>query len=72
MLHGGEKIAIVIFLLINPIVFHVDPFLAGWLLVVEFIFTLAMALKRYPLQSRWPAGHRGRAHRHDLGEPDQA
>ena len=44
------KIAIVIFLLINPIVFHVDPFLAGWLLVVEFIFTLAMALKCYPLQ----------------------
>ena len=44
------KIAIVIFLLINPIVFHIDPFLAGWLLVVEFIFTLAMALKCYPLQ----------------------
>ncbi len=25
-------------------------FIAGWLLVVEFIFTLAMALKCYPLQ----------------------
>ncbi|SQC71427.1 sodium/proton antiporter [Klebsiella pneumoniae] len=25
------------------------PFVAGWLLVVEFIFTLAMALKCYPL-----------------------
>ena len=43
------KIAIVLFLLINPIIFYVDPFL-GWLLVVEFIFTLAMALKCYPLQ----------------------
>jgi NhaB family Na+:H+ antiporter len=26
------------------------PFVAGWLLVAEFIFTLAMALKCYPLQ----------------------
>ncbi|MDN3717883.1 Na(+)/H(+) antiporter NhaB [Vibrio breoganii] len=45
------KVAIVAFLIINPLVFFfVDPFLAGWLLVVEFIFTLAMALKCYPLQ----------------------
>lgn len=45
------KLAIIIFLIINPIVFyHVDPFTAGWMLVVEFIFTLAMALKCYPLQ----------------------
>ena len=27
-----------------------DPFIAGWVLVIEFIFTLAMALKCYPLQ----------------------
>ena len=26
------------------------PFVAGWLLIIEFIFTLAMALKCYPLQ----------------------
>ncbi|MFP1496069.1 hypothetical protein ACLB1Q_08020 [Escherichia coli] len=26
-----------------------QPFVAGWLLVAEFIFTLAMALKCYPL-----------------------
>ncbi|MFK5042153.1 sodium/proton antiporter, partial [Glaesserella parasuis] len=26
------------------------PFVAGWALVAEFIFTLAMALKCYPLQ----------------------
>ncbi|MCE7554806.1 Na(+)/H(+) antiporter NhaB [Aliivibrio fischeri] len=45
------KIAILSFLVINPLVFFfVDPFTAGWLLVVEFIFTLAMALKCYPLQ----------------------
>ncbi|UPW20262.1 sodium/proton antiporter NhaB [Agarivorans sp. TSD2052] len=44
------KKAIVLFLIINPIVFYINPFLAGWLLVIEFIFTLAMALKCYPLQ----------------------
>lgn len=44
------KIAIIAFLIINPIVFYIDPFIAGWLLVIEFIFTLAMALKCYPLQ----------------------
>ena len=44
------KKAIVGFLLINPILFAIDPFVAGWVLVVEFIFTLAMALKCYPLQ----------------------
>ncbi|GAL07482.1 Na+/H+ antiporter NhaB [Photobacterium aphoticum] len=45
------KVAIIAFLIINPIVFFlIDPFVAGWLLVIEFIFTLAMALKCYPLQ----------------------
>ncbi|MCK3658351.1 sodium/proton antiporter [Pasteurellaceae bacterium Pebbles2] len=44
------KVTIVAFLLVNPIIFWINPFLAGWLLVVEFIFTLAMALKCYPLQ----------------------
>ncbi|MDN3610362.1 Na(+)/H(+) antiporter NhaB [Vibrio ostreicida] len=45
------KVAIISFLVINPFVFFfVDPFMAGWLLVAEFIFTLAMALKCYPLQ----------------------
>lgn len=44
------KLAILVFLVVNPLVFFlVDPFIAGWLLVVEFIFTLAMALKCYPL-----------------------
>jgi len=45
------KLAIISFLIINPILFFfVDPYIAGWALVVEFIFTLAMALKCYPLQ----------------------
>ena len=45
------KVAILTFLVVNPIVFlAVNPFLGGWLLVAEFIFTLAMALKCYPLQ----------------------
>jgi len=46
------KLTIVAFLIINPILFFmVDPFVAGWALIIEFIFTLAMALKCYPLQS---------------------
>lgn len=45
------KLAIIIFLIINPLIFFfINPFVAGWLLVIEFIFTLAMALKCYPLQ----------------------
>ncbi|MBV8042608.1 MAG: sodium/proton antiporter, partial [Pluralibacter sp.] len=43
------KLALLLFLIINPIVFAFSPFTAGWLLVIEFIFTLAMALKCYPL-----------------------
>ncbi|MFU0447181.1 Na(+)/H(+) antiporter NhaB [Pseudocitrobacter faecalis] len=43
------KLLLLIFLVINPIIFLFNPFLAGWLLVIEFIFTLAMALKCYPL-----------------------
>lgn len=45
------KLAIVVFLIINPILFfQISPYVAGWALVIEFIFTLAMALKCYPLQ----------------------
>lgn len=45
------KQAILAFLVINPLVtFFISPALAGWLLIAEFIFTLAMALKCYPLQ----------------------
>ncbi|MEW6990962.1 sodium/proton antiporter NhaB [Colwelliaceae bacterium 6441] len=45
------KLAIIAFLVINPIIFFfISPYVAGWALVIEFIFTLAMALKCYPLQ----------------------
>lgn len=45
------KLAIIAFLVINPILFFfISPYIAGWALVLEFIFTLAMALKCYPLQ----------------------
>ena len=45
------KNTIIAFLIINPIIwFSGFHFLAGWVLVAEFIFTLAMALKCYPLQ----------------------
>lgn len=44
------KQLILLFLVINPIVVVMfGPAVAGWLLVAEFIFTLAMALKCYPL-----------------------
>ncbi|MBQ4831741.1 sodium/proton antiporter NhaB [Pseudoalteromonas sp. MMG010] len=44
------KYTIIAFLVINPILFEINAYLAGWVLVLEFIFTLAMALKCYPLQ----------------------
>jgi NhaB family Na+:H+ antiporter len=45
------KLTIILFLILNPVVLvTLGPFVAGWLLVAEFIFCLAMALKCYPLQ----------------------
>jgi NhaB family Na+:H+ antiporter len=46
------KLTILSFLVLNPILVLglKMPFLAGWVLVLQFIFTLAMALKCYPLQ----------------------
>jgi NhaB family Na+:H+ antiporter len=47
------KLCIIGFLVLNPILLQVvGPFVTGWVLICEFIFTLAMALKCYPL----PAG----------------
>ena len=38
------------FLILNPILmFAVGTFVTGWVIIIEFIFTLAMALKCYPL-----------------------
>lgn len=52
------KLTILGFLVANPLLLFLLPeiggvspgFIVGWLLVLEFIFTLAMALKCYPLQ----------------------
>lgn len=45
------KQTIIAFLLLNPILLMIlGPFITGWILILEFIFTLALALKCYPLQ----------------------
>ncbi|MYJ75937.1 MAG: sodium/proton antiporter, partial [Gammaproteobacteria bacterium] len=45
------KCTIVGFLLVNPFLYlFFGGIVAGWVLVLQFIFTLAMALKCYPLQ----------------------
>jgi NhaB family Na+:H+ antiporter len=45
------KASIIAFLVLNPIILGTaGPVVAGWALIAEFIFTLAMALKCYPLQ----------------------
>jgi len=47
------KKSIIAFLILNPILTMIPDIgytLAGWALIVEFIFTLALALKCYPLQ----------------------
>lgn len=43
------KLFILACLVVNPILAYISPVLAGWVLVAEFIFTLAMALNCYPL-----------------------
>lgn len=46
------KNTIIFFLLANPVfLYTLGPYVTGWILILEFIFTLAMALKCYPLQS---------------------
>jgi Na+:H+ antiporter, NhaB family len=48
------KLTILAFLVVNPLVMFFGgvngQVVAGWLLLLEFIFTLAMALRCYPLQ----------------------
>jgi len=45
------KKTILAFLALNILLLYtVGPYITGWVLIVEFIFTLAMALKCYPLQ----------------------
>ncbi|HBO29125.1 MAG TPA: sodium/proton antiporter NhaB [Leeuwenhoekiella sp.] len=46
------KMAMIAFLIFNVISYYVlGPMVTAWLFIGEFIFTLAMALKCYPLQS---------------------
>lgn len=45
------KVVLLTMLVVNPFLFVADPFLAGWVLVAQFIFTLIMAIKVYPLVS---------------------
>ena len=48
---GWYKKTFVAFLLLNPVfLLAFGPFVTGWLLIGEFIFTLALALRCYPLQ----------------------
>jgi NhaB family Na+:H+ antiporter len=45
------KRTVVAFLIVNPLLLAATgPFVTGWCLVLEFIFTLAMALRCYPMQ----------------------
>lgn len=45
------KKTIMAFLVLNLLaILTVGPYVTGWILILEFIFTLAMALKCYPLQ----------------------
>jgi len=49
------KKTIIAFIAINPfLLFVAGPVVTGWALIGEFIFTLALALRCYPLQ---PGGH---------------
>ncbi len=44
------KHTIIGFLLLNPVALAIHPHAAGWLLLCEFLFTLVMSLRCYPLQ----------------------
>ena len=38
------KLLIISYLIINPILFYINPFVAGWVLMAEFISTLALSI----------------------------
>ncbi|RLQ22955.1 sodium/proton antiporter NhaB [Seongchinamella sediminis] len=45
------KQTIIAFLALNPVsLYLLGPFVTGWFLIAQFIFTLALALRCYPLQ----------------------
>lgn len=44
------KIGLLVLLVLNPLIFlMVGPYICGWLILIEFIATLTLALKCYPL-----------------------
>jgi NhaB family Na+:H+ antiporter len=46
------KLTMIIFLIFNVFAYYIlGPTITAWIFIAEFIFTLAMALKCYPLQS---------------------
>ena len=54
--HKWYKAAIFSFLVINPIILIISPVVAGWLVVLEVIFTLH-GLKMLPTDSWWFTGY---------------
>ena len=45
------KLTITGFLILNPIlILAAGPFVAGWVIVLQLVFSLAMAMKCYPLR----------------------
>jgi NhaB family Na+:H+ antiporter len=44
------KYTVIAMLAVNPVLFAISPYFAGWVVLFEFIFTLAMSLRCYPLQ----------------------
>jgi NhaB family Na+:H+ antiporter len=44
------KLTVIAMLAVNPVLFAISPYVAGWIVLFEFIFTLAMSLRCYPLQ----------------------
>src|SRR5215218_7083746 len=48
---GWYKLTVIAFLVVNPILLLLfGALVTGWALLAEFIFTLALALRCYPLQ----------------------
>ena len=53
------KLTMIIFLIFNVFAYYIfGTTITAWIFIAEFIFTLAMALKCYPLQSGGILGYR--------------
>ena len=47
------KLLLIIFLVVNPLAFYLQPFVAGWLLVVESPWRWRSNATRYCLAACW-------------------